>query len=60
MRSALVLAPNPSDPLFNRRALRMREAKTSMERVQAAALLRRAIDHAARGWSLGRAAMEIA
>jgi len=50
------LAPDLADALFNWGAFLLHDATTPLARVEAGALLRRALDHAPPGWPHVRAA----
>ena len=56
LRRAVLLAPDLADALFNWGALLRRHATTSLEHLEADALLRRALDRAPPGWPHVRAA----
>jgi len=59
LRRAVLLAPELADALFNWGALLLREAATPLARLEARALLRRALDCAPRGWPHVRATTEL-
>jgi tetratricopeptide (TPR) repeat protein len=59
LRRAVLLEPDLADALFNWGVFLLRDAATPIERLQASALLRRALDGAPRGWPHVRAATEL-